>query len=67
MIALVVDDHVAISLHGHTHGARAVGARTPDGLPTVDDKVAVLLPKEQRDRNTVSPVQKRAAQTYLNL
>lgn len=55
-LTLVVHDQVAISLHAQTNGVRAVRVRSPDGLPTVDDKVAVVLSKEQTDRNTVSPV-----------
>lgn len=64
----VVQDQVAISLHDQTNGARAICVGSPGGLPTVDDKVAVLLPKEQTDRNTVSPVHRRAAQIlFLDL
>lgn len=62
LFAPVVHDQVAISLHDQATGIRAGRVGRPGGLPvSVDDKVAVLLPREQTDRNSVSPVHRRAA------
>lgn len=58
LITPVVDDQVGILLHGHTDGVLAFRLGTPDWTPAEDDKVAVLLPKEQTDRKTVRHVHK---------
>lgn len=45
-VALGVHDQVAIGLHAQAVDVRAGRVRRPDGLPAVDDKVAVILPRD---------------------
>lgn len=66
-VALGVHDQVAIRLHAQTIDVRPGRVGGPDGLPAVDDKVAVVLPIEQTHRNTVTPVQRWEVQILSSL
>lgn len=66
-VALGVHDQVAIRLHAQTIDVCPGRVGGPDGLPAVDDKVAVVLPKEQTDRNTVTPAQRCEVQLLCSL
>lgn len=46
LVALGVHDQVAIRLHAQAIDVGAGRVGRPDGLPAVDDKVAVVLPKD---------------------